>query len=168
MVLLSYTGIMVLLLTLQALGFPLAYHLGGALPNMGLLLIIFVSLSRGSFFGLFLGTFAGWYLDVNSFLPFGFHIIIFSTIGFFLGKIRDAFSLDRFFGPFLVSLAVAILVNLFAIILNAIFSLEILPSIFSMTTLLEIVYSAIMGPVFFAITNFFEKIFKRRPGGQYL
>lgn len=139
--------------------------IGGAVPNLSLLLIIFVALARGPLLALLLASISGIVFDVTSVLPLGFHVFVYATLGFLIGKFRAVLVVDKVIGPILLCMAAFVLGNLLGFGLSAIFGLRAI--LFSLSSILEMIYSAIFAPLFYLLVNFLESLLRRRPGGNF-
>ena len=138
---------------------------GGSLPHLSILLVIFVALQKGPLLGMLTGFIAGIVFDVSSVLPLGFHVLTFTTVGFLLGRFRGAFLLDKVIGPILISAGSLLFVNVIGLAISGIFSLHV--AILTWSTALELIYTAIFAPLMSLLVGLLESLLRRRPGGRF-
>lgn len=161
-----YTVIAFVLALLMTLLGGLEFFLGGALPHLVILMILFVAAFRGGASAIWLAFLTGVIFDLNSSLPFGFHPLVFAVPAYVQGKIGSILLTDNILGPVAVSAIGLVIMNLCALILGAIFTLPVSNQIFSTNNLLELMYTAIFAPVFNGLVKFLETRFERVPGGS--
>lgn len=126
----------------------------GVIPDVILIIILFISLKEGSKWGEIFGFFTGMLIDFLSLSPLGFFALIYCTIGFIMGLTNRNVSTDSLLTQ-IVFLIMALLIKFaLSIFLIMLFSIETTSlSFISRNLPLEIAYSTIIVPFFFAITN---------------
>ena len=124
----------------------------GVKPDIVLIILVFVSLRRGSMAGQLSGFISGIIEDLLSLAPLGFHAFSRTLIGFLYGLFQGNIFLDPVFMPFIV-VAVATLIK-------AILS-SLVVLLFSISTsgyggwgvrlFIEVGYNALLSPFLFAL-----------------
>ena len=134
--------------------------INGIKPDISLIVLIFISVRKGSMSGQISGFGCGLMEDFICGPYLGFHSIIKAVIGFFYGLIQGSFFIDPFLLPILL-LFIGTIVK--SIIYGSIVILFSIPApdfeIFAGSVGIEIIYNSLLAPFIFAFLKLF-KIFK--------
>jgi len=126
--------------------------IGGALPDLALILLVYYAHYNGSFPGEIVGFITGMAFDALSAAPLGFHALIFTTAGYLVGVSRQRVVMDPIFVPVLFVALMTLLKAFFGFILLAVFPVEAgFAGIISPRIAIEIGYNAILTPLLFAL-----------------
>ena len=132
----------------------------GVIPDLGLIILVFVAIRRGSMTAQLSGFTAGIVEDFLSLSPLGFHAFIRTVIGFLYGLTVGSIFVD----PILMPLILTIVATLFkALISSLLVSFLSIPaegfSVFTGPLWIELGYNAILAPFLFALLGLI-KVFK--------
>jgi rod shape-determining protein MreD len=122
-------------------------------PDFCLILIIFVSIRRGSVAGMFTGFTAGM---IEGFFtpPFGFHALAKTIIGYVLGRFEGILSIDPFFMKMVLVIGATWAKRLIIGIEHLVFGIAGPPFFtFVFSALVESLYTALLAPVIFFLLN---------------
>ncbi len=135
--------------------------IGGVKPDLALLVLIFVSLRRGSMVGQLTGFFSGILEDFMSVSPLGFHPLIRAVIGFLYGVFAGNVFVDPFLMPMILAVVATLLKGVLSGLVSAVFGLSSSGFLYFTGRLwIEVGYNAILSPFLFAALNLF-KVFKQ-------
>ncbi len=93
----------------------------GVRPDLALIVLIFVSMRRGSMVGQVSGFAAGLFEDLMNVSPLGFHSLMRTVIGYLYGIFAGNVFIDPFLMPMVLTVIATILKGLLAGIISAIF-----------------------------------------------
>lgn len=126
--------------------------IGGALPDLALILLVYYAHYNGSFPGEIVGFITGMAFDALSAAPLGFHALIYTTAGYLVGVSRQRVVMDPIFVPVLFVAVMTLLKAFIGFILLAVFPVEAgFAGIISPRIAIEIGYNAILTPLLFAL-----------------
>ena len=138
----------------------------GAVPDVALILLIFLSWRYGSMFGEITGFLAGLAIDSVSLAPWGFHAFLFALAGFLVGLLSGRIAPGRVLLPSAALLVATIYKRLFARLLAAVFSLPVAEvRLFTAGFAIEIALNVILAPLVFLIAGSVVSLSGRRRGG---
>jgi rod shape-determining protein MreD len=131
-----------------------------AVPDLVLLIVVYVSFMNTSMTGSTIGFISGLLLDFLSASPIGLNAFTKSATGFIAGKFSGSFNLNKVFIPALMGFSATVLKALLTWILTLFFGSEILVyKLTGMTLWLEILLNTLCAPVIFALLALFPSIF---------
>jgi rod shape-determining protein MreD len=90
----------------------------GGTPDLVLVALVCVALSRGSVFGAVAGFWAGFLLDVATLETLGVTALLLTVAGFWTGRYGETTARDRTHAPFVSVLVVTILATIGALVLD--------------------------------------------------
>jgi rod shape-determining protein MreD len=124
----------------------------GVIPDLGLIILVFVAIRRGSMTAQLSGFATGLIEDVLSLSPLGFHALIRTVVGFLYGLTVGSIFVD----PILMPVLLTIIATLFkALISSLLVSFLSIPaegfSVFTGPLWIEMGYNAVLAPFLFAL-----------------
>jgi len=132
--------------------------IGGAKPDISLIVLVFISLRKGKIVGQFSGFISGFIEDFLSLpLPIGFNALIKTIIGFIYGLFKGRMFISPILMPILIILIATILKIIIAILVTFIFRKSDF-SFLSFRLLIEIAYNCIFAPLIFTFLNLFKTL----------
>jgi rod shape-determining protein MreD len=135
--------------------------IGGVRPDLALVILVFVSLRRGSMVGQVSGFASGILEDFMSVSPLGFHPLMRAVIGYLYGIFSGAVFVDPFVMPMILTVIATLLKGIIAGLVSAIFGLSSSGFLYFAGRLwIELGYNAVLSPFLFAFLNLF-KVFKQ-------
>jgi rod shape-determining protein MreD len=149
--------ILIAALLQSTLFFRLSIHY--AVPDIALLVLVFVSYINGSLMGQATGFFGGILLDFISFSPLGLNTLIRTVTGYLIGLFRGMFFLDRIFLPAVLCAGATFLKAGLLFILNLLFSGAI-PAYNFMTPpfWIELAMNTVLAPFLFMFFDLFGRL----------
>ncbi len=133
----------------------------GVRPDLALIVLIFVSMRRGSMVGQISGFAAGIFEDLMNVSPLGFHSLMRTLIGYLYGIFAGNVFIDPFLMPMILTAIATILKGLLAGIISAIFGIGSSGFIiFTGRLWIEVAYNGVLAPFLFALLGIF-RIFKQ-------
>jgi rod shape-determining protein MreD len=136
------------------------------MPDLVMLVIVYVSFMNASVTGATTGFISGLFLDFLSAAPIGLNAFTKTVTGFVAGKFSGSFNMSKVFIPALMGCAATILKALVTWLLSLFFGPEILVyRLLGSLFWLELLANAVMAPVVFAILGLFPSLFagQQRP-----
>lgn len=131
------------------------------LPDLILILVIYIALYNGTVAGLTTGFFSGLVFDFLSLAPLGLHSFVFTVLGFLYGTLYRRYNIRRFFFPFLFVLFATLLKALLLFVLRFLFGQSIqVYDLFSLTFCFEVAANAFCAPLFFMLFGLFPAAFE--------
>jgi rod shape-determining protein MreD len=130
-----------------------------AVPDIALLILVFVSYVNGRHVGQITGFFGGILLDFISFSPLGLNIFVRTVIGYLVGLLSGVFFLDAVLLPMVLCAAATFLKAGILVILNLLFS-GVIP-VYNFSTLtfwIELALNTVLAPFLFALFNLFANL----------
>lgn len=135
--------------------------LGGVRPDLALLVLIFVSMRRGSMVGQVSGFATGFLEDLMNVSPLGFHSLLRTVMGFIYGLLSGNVFVDPFLMPIVLAVVATILKGILSGIVSALFGITASGFItFAGRLWIEAGYNGVIAPFLFALLNLF-KVFKQ-------
>ena len=124
----------------------------GVIPDLGLIILVFVAIRRGSMTAQLSGFATGMIEDVLSLSPLGFHAFIRTLVGFLYGLTVGSIFVD----PILMPVLLTIVATLFkALISSLLVSFLSIPAegfgVFAGPLWIEMGYNAVLAPFIFAL-----------------
>jgi rod shape-determining protein MreD len=133
----------------------------GVRPDLALIVLIFVSMRRGSMVGQVSGFATGFLEDLMNVSPLGFHSLMRTVIGYVAGLLSGNMFIDPIFLPIVLTVIATILKGILAGIISAMFGIEASGFItFTGRLWIEVGYNGVIAPFLFALLNLF-KVFKQ-------
>ncbi len=133
----------------------------GVRPDLALIVLIFVSMRRGSMVGQVSGFVAGLVEDVMNVSPLGFHSLIRTLIGYLYGVFAGNVFIDPFLMPMILTVVATILKGVLAGIVSALFGIASSGFVtFTGRLWIEVAYNGVLAPFLFALLGVF-RIFKQ-------
>jgi rod shape-determining protein MreD len=133
----------------------------GVHPDLALIVLIFVSMRRGSMVGQVSGFVTGFLEDLMNVSPLGFHSLLRTVIGYLYGLLSGNVFLDPILMPIVLTVVATIMKGILSGLVSAIFGLTASGFItFTGRLWIEVCYNAIFAPFLFALLNLF-KVFKQ-------
>jgi rod shape-determining protein MreD len=124
----------------------------GVIPDLGLIILVFVAIRRGSMTAQLSGFSAGVVEDVLSLSPLGFHAFLRTVIGFFYGLIVGSIFIDPILMPVVLTIIATLFKGLISSLLVALLSI---PgegfAVFAGPLWIEMGYNAVLAPFLFAL-----------------
>jgi rod shape-determining protein MreD len=135
--------------------------LRGVRPDLALLVLIFVSMRRGSMVGQVSGFATGFLEDLMNVSPLGFHSLLRTVIGYLYGLLSGNVFIDPFLMPIVLAVVATLLKGVLAGIVSAVFGIASSGFIiFTGRIWIEVGYNGVIAPFLFALLNLF-KVFKQ-------
>lgn len=130
-----------------------------AVPDIALLILVFVSYTNGSLMGQTTGFFGGILLDFISFSPLGLNILVRTVTGYLVGLLRGVFFLDRVFLPAVLCAGATFLKAGLLFVLNVLFAGAIPAYNFlAYPFWIEMAMNTVLAPFLFMFFHLFGKL----------
>jgi rod shape-determining protein MreD len=130
-----------------------------AVPDIALLILVYVSYTNGRHVGQITGFLGGVLLDLISFSPLGLNMFIRTVIGSLTGLLKGMFFLDPVFLPMALCAGATFLKAGFFAALNLLFSGGVPAYNISSTTFwIELVLNTLLAPFLFAFFKLFANL----------
>ena len=123
----------------------------GIIPDLALILLVFLAVRRGSMNGQVVGFLGGIVEDIVSLSPLGFHSLIRALLGFLSGLLHGIIILDLVFVPFFLIAGSMIIKGIVTYLMALIFSLRINHYILEMDFWFEALFTSFLAPGLFFI-----------------
>ena len=135
------------------------------IPDVALILIVYVSNRYGSLYGQVGGFGAGVLRDVLSSAPLGFFALVYTPIAFVAGLTHNRVFTDAIFMPSLFIVVATLMKGLIVLLTGLIWGLEDpVNSVVNFRFLIELGLNAIIAPALFALADLLAKLTaSRRP-----
>ena len=131
-----------------------------AIPDLVLILVVYISLMNGSTAGCTAGFISGLIMDFASAAPLGLNAMTKTIAGFAAGKFHTSFNMQRFFIPIIAGLAATLLKVIVALILSLFFAGRVLHyGVASPVLWFEAAANAVCSPILFLLLNAFKTLF---------
>jgi rod shape-determining protein MreD len=138
-----------------------------AVPDIALLILVFISYTNGRHVGQISGFLGGLLLDFISFAPLGLNMFIRTVIGSLAGLLRGAFFLDPVFLPMVLCAGATFLKAGFLAALSLLFSGGIPAYNFSVATFwIELGLNTLLAPFLFAFLRLFSNLLIIKTGSD--
>ena len=129
----------------------------GVRPDLAMLVLIFVSLRRGSMVGQVSGFASGFLEDLMNVSPLGFHSLLRTVIGYLYGMLSGNVFIDPFLMPIILAVVATILKGILAGIVSVLFGIAASGFItFTGRIWIEVGYNGVIAPFIFALLNLFR------------
>lgn len=126
--------------------------IGGAVPDVALIVLVFLANRNGSMPAQVSGFVAGIVQDLVSLAPLGFHAFVRTLTGYLFGLTRGNIFVDPILVPVLIVLAATILKGILTALLAAVFGIaSAFAGLFSTTFVIEILYNSVLAPFLFGL-----------------
>ena len=96
-----------------------------ALPDLILILVVYIALYNGTAAGITAGFFSGLIFDFLSLAPMGLHSFVFTVLGFLYGMLYGKYNVRRFFFPLILGLSATFLKAGILLVLRVLFGQSI-------------------------------------------
>lgn len=131
----------------------------GVIPDLGLIVLVFVAIRRGSMTAQLSGFASGVVEDVLSLSPLGFHAFIRTVVGFLYGLTEGSIFVD----PILMPVILIIIATLFkALISSLLVAFLSIPAagfgVFAGPLWIELGYNAVLAPFLFALLGLLKAL----------
>ena len=139
--------------------------ISGVKPDLSLVILVFIAVRTGNFFGQYAGFAAGIVEDFISLPPLGFYALIRTVIGFLYGLLQGAFYIDSLFMPIVLVVAATLIKGFLAFLISLIFPISAGSiTFFGAKFWVELGYNALIAPFCFALLNLIKlyKIAEKR------
>ena len=134
-----------------------------ALPDLILILVVYIALYNGTVAGITAGFFSGLIFDFLSLAPMGLHSFVFTVLGFLYGMVYGKYNVRRFFFPLVFGLSATFFKAGILFILNVLFGQSIqVYALFAVPFWIEIAENALCAPLLFALLGAFPNAFEIR------
>jgi rod shape-determining protein mreD len=132
-----------------------------ALPDLILILVVYIALHNGTVAGVTAGFFSGLIFDFLSLAPMGLHSFVFTVLGFLYGLLYRKYNVRRFFFPFILGLSATFLKAGILFILNILFGQSIqVYNLLALTFWIEAAGNAVCAPLLFILLGLFPNAFE--------
>ena len=134
----------------------------GVIPDLGLIVLVFVAIRRGSMTAQLSGFVSGVVEDVLSLSPLGFHAFIRTVVGFLYGLTEGSIFVDPIFMPVILIIIATLFKALISSLLVVFLSIPAAGfGVFTGPLWIELGYNAVLAPFLFAALGLL-KAFKSR------
>ena len=137
------------------------FHLLPALPDLILILVVYIALYNGTTAGVVTGFCSGFIFDFLSLAPLGLHSFMFTVVGFLYGMLYRKYNVQRIVFPLFLAFSATLLKAGLLFALRFLFGQSI--QVYNMTSLsfwFEAVFNTIAAPLFFVLFGLFPSAFK--------
>ncbi len=147
------SGVLSLLVLLQT-NILRVVAIGGAVPDIALITLVYLANKNGSMSAQVSGFAVGIVQDFVSLAPLGFHALVRTITGYLFGLTRGNIFVDPILVPVLIVLAATILKGILTGLVAGIFGIgSAFPGLFSSTFLIEILYNSVLAPFIFGLLS---------------
>ena len=132
-----------------------------ALPDLILILVVYIALHNGTIVGIMAGFFSGLIFDFLSLAPMGLHAFVFTVLGFLYGMLYRKYNVRRFFFPFVLGLSATFLKAGILLVLHVLFGQSIqVYNLFAVSFWIEVAENALCAPPLFILFGLFPNAFE--------
>lgn len=136
-----------------------------AVPDLVLLVVVWVSLMNGGSAGATTGFISGLILDFASAAPIGLNALTKTVTGFIAGRLSGSFNMNRLTLPMFVAILATLLKALLSFIASLFFgSAIIVYDIIDSRFWYEVLVNALCAPPVFALLSLFPSLYVSQPG----
>lgn len=136
-----------------------------AIPDLVLLIVVWVSLMNGGSAGATTGFISGLILDFMSAAPIGLNALTKTVTGFIGGRLAGSFNMNRLTLPMFVAAVATLLKALLAFIASLFFGSGVVAySIIDASFWYEVVVNALCAPPLFALLSLFPSLYIAKLG----
>ena len=134
-----------------------------ALPDLVLILVVYIALHNGTVAGITAGFFSGLIFDFLSLAPMGLHSFVFTALGFLYGILYRKYNVRRFFFPLILGLSATFLKAGILLVLHVLFGQGIqVYNLLAVSFWIEVVENALCAPLLFMLLGVFPNAFEIR------
>ena len=134
-----------------------------ALPDLILILVVYIALHNGTVAGITAGFFSGLIFDFLSLAPMGLHSFVFTALGFLYGILYRKYNVRRFFFPLILGLSATFLKAGILLVLHVLFGQGIqVYNLLAVSFWIEVVENALCAPPLFMLFGLFPNVFEIR------
>ena len=134
-----------------------------ALPDLILILVVYIALHNGTVAGITAGFFSGLIFDFLSLAPMGLHSFVFTALGFLYGILYRKYNVRRFFFPLILGLSATFLKAGILLVLHVLFGQGIqVYNLLAVSFWIEVVENALCAPLLFMLLGLFPNAFAIR------
>ena len=134
-----------------------------ALPDLILILVVYIALHNGTVAGITAGFFSGLIFDFLSLAPMGLHSFVFTALGFLYGILYGKYNVRRFFFPLILGLSATFLKAGILLVLHVLFGQGIqVYNLLAVSFWIEVVENALCAPLLFMLLGVFPNAFEIR------
>ena len=128
-----------------------------AMPDLLLLVLLFISIKKGALSGEITGFSSGVIIDFFSTSPFGLNSLVRTIIGYITGFLHVSIETSGFYIPLLLGFVATLIKALLLLIVSFFYTEQIMVySIFSVTLWIECLLNALFAPLVFKFLSFFK------------
>lgn len=128
-------------------------EIGGVKPDLALVIIALVAMSRGEMSGQISGFLSGLLEDAISVSPLGFTAMIRTVVGFLCGKLEGLVMMDRLLLPSAVAVVATVMKTLVIELLSIVFSISTRYGVFSNSFLIEVALNCAIAPALYVLLS---------------
>jgi len=131
----------------------------GVIPDMGLIVLVFIAVRRGSMTAQLSGFVSGVVEDVLSLSPLGFHAFVRTVVGFLYGLTQGGIFIDPILMPVILTIIATIFKALISSLLVVFLSIPAAGfAVFTGPLWIELGYNAVLAPFLFAALGLFKAL----------
>lgn len=128
------------------------------MPDLLLIVIVYLSINNGKLFGTVAGFSGGLLLDFFSMAPFGMHALVRTVTGYVAGLFRKSINTEGILVPAVIGLSATLVKGVTAFIVSILFPNLKAFDLFSLNFLFEIALNVILTPLVFKFLGVFRKL----------
>ena len=125
----------------------------GVMPDLQLILVVFLALRRGSMSGQIAGFVGGLLEDVVSLSPLGFHALVKALVGYCSGLVCGLIRPSTIVVPALLVAAAALIKGTVAGLLSLVFGIRLETHLLDQRFWIETAYNVVLAPFLFALLS---------------
>lgn len=131
----------------------------GVIPDLGLIVLVFVAIRRGSMTAQLSGFASGVVEDVLSLSPLGFHAFIRTVVGFLYGLTEGSIFVDPILMPVILIIIATLFKALISSLLVAFLSISAAGfGVFAGPLWIELGYNAVLAPFLFGLLGLLKSL----------
>lgn len=134
----------------------------GAVPDLSLVVLLFIATRKGSLVGEVGGFVSGLLEDFLSLSPLGLHALLKTVMGYLYGLMRGKVFVDPILMPLLLAVTATIAKRGIAVLVMLLFANGAEPVVWGVTGWVELGYNAVLAPFVFALMGLLPLYQKRR------
>ena len=123
----------------------------GVIPDLQLILLVFLAVRRGSMSGQIAGFAGGMLEDAVSLAPLGFHALVRTVVGFCGGLLHGLIRTSTIVVPVLMLAGAVLMKGLASALLGLIFKVRLDTHLLESRFWIEMAYTAVLAPVLFLL-----------------
>ena len=128
-------------------------------PDLALIILVFVAYTNGTMTGQLTGFFSGFMMDFLSAAPLGFHAFVRTLIGALTGFIKGTFFIDFFFLPMALCAGATVFKALIYFLLHLVLAGAVpFYNVFGLDFWIEVGLNAFLAPFLFAFLRLFGSL----------